>query len=144
MDDTSAAAAFEAIDDGEVDDLAAEGTGCDGGVKQCDHLEKLESLCVPATMSKGSVLLWSGGTIHNAGAHSPCSGGNEYDRDGATLQPRLAPIGAQFSFRHAPRGHFHIPRQPQRTHGDRWLQQGGSSVVYRSNLRSAVARLGRG
>ena len=56
MDDTSAAAAFEAIDDGEVE---AGGTGCDKGVKQCDHLEKLESLCVPATMSKGSVLLWS-------------------------------------------------------------------------------------
>ena len=85
MDDMSAAAAFEAIDDGEVDDLAFGGTGHDGGgVKQRDHLERLESLCVPATMSKGSVLLWSGATIHGAGAHSPCPDGDEFDRDGAT------------------------------------------------------------
>ena len=83
MDDMSAAAAFEAIDDGEVDDLAAEGAGHDGGVKQRDQLEKLESLCVPAIMSKGSVLLWSGATIHGAGAHSPCPDGDKFDRDGA-------------------------------------------------------------
>ena len=81
MDDQSAAAAFEAIDDGEVDDLAAGGTGY-GGAKR--DIEKLESLCVPATMSRGSVLLWSGATIHGAGAHSPRPEGVDFDPDGAT------------------------------------------------------------
>lgn len=31
----------------------------------------LESVCVPAVMCKGSVLLWTGATIHGQGAHAP-------------------------------------------------------------------------
>lgn len=78
MDHQSPAAVFAIIDDGEVDDLAAEGSGYS---KHRDNLEKLEALCVPATMTKGSVLLWSGATIHGAGAHSPCPDDANFNRD---------------------------------------------------------------
>jgi len=43
--------------------------------QQQEHHQKepqlLEDLCVSATMSKGSVLLWSGATIHGQGGHTP-------------------------------------------------------------------------
>jgi hypothetical protein len=59
---------------GNLDDLAAEGQAmrhAAGVGMEFDDPEKIEAMCVPATMTKGSVLLWSGATIHGAGAHSP-------------------------------------------------------------------------
>jgi ectoine hydroxylase-related dioxygenase (phytanoyl-CoA dioxygenase family) len=41
-----------------------------------DEMSTLESLCIPAVMSKGSVLLWSGATIHGQGAHAPITSSN--------------------------------------------------------------------
>ncbi|KAG7361999.1 phytanoyl-CoA dioxygenase [Nitzschia inconspicua] len=41
--------------------------------------EELENVCVPAVMSKGSVMLWSGATIHGQGAHAPLSSTSDND-----------------------------------------------------------------
>jgi ectoine hydroxylase-related dioxygenase (phytanoyl-CoA dioxygenase family) len=42
-----------------------------------DEMSILESVCVPAAMSKGSVLLWSGATIHGQGAHIPVTSSSD-------------------------------------------------------------------
>jgi ectoine hydroxylase-related dioxygenase (phytanoyl-CoA dioxygenase family) len=65
----------------EDDDLGQESQNDDGDEKE-NIVSNLESLCTPAVMSKGSVLLWSGAAIHGQGAHAPTTSSQTSRREG--------------------------------------------------------------
>lgn len=79
-----------------------------GGKGEDERLQDLEKEVVPATMPKGSVVLWCGNTLHGAGAHAPREAHDDEEpstRHGLLFIYNLGWLKSEHNF------HYAIPAQ---------------------------------